>query len=110
MINPENAKDVSIKLLHSPISVDRLDYLMRDSDATKVGFGSVDYSRVLESLTLQDDIYIVDHMGIRVVENVVLAANLMYDVVYFNEKVRAIEGMIIKALKLLFDKHLNNIC
>jgi len=89
------------QLLNSPIDVDQLDYLLRDGYYTGVAYGTVDVDRFLHTLTIYNDRLAIERKGVNVVENILIARELMYSSVYFHKTVRIAELMLSKAMELL---------
>ena len=89
------------QLLDSAIDVDQLDYLIRDAYYTGVAYGTIDYNRFIQTLTIFDDKLAVSKKGVGVVENILMARTLMYSSVYFHKTVRIAELMLSKAIELV---------
>jgi len=87
------------QLLNSPIDVDQLDYLQRDSHYTGVAYGMIDASRYLQTLEIFDNELAIKRKGINVVENILVARGLMYSTVYFHKTVRIADLMLSKAIE-----------
>ncbi|KYK34481.1 MAG: hypothetical protein AYK22_08635 [Thermoplasmatales archaeon SG8-52-3] len=87
------------QLLTSPVDVDQIDYLIRDSYYTGVAYGMIDIERFLQTLTIKNDNLAVRKKGVGVLENILMARNLMYSSVYFHKTVRIAELMLAKAIE-----------
>ncbi len=87
------------QLLTSPVDVDQLDYLIRDSYYTGVAYGMIDIERFLQTLIINDNQLAVRKKGVGVLENILMARNLMYSSVYFHKTVRIAELMLSKAIE-----------
>jgi HD superfamily phosphohydrolase len=99
-----NKKQYLGQLLASPVDVDQLDYLIRDSYYTGVAYGMIDAERFLQTLILNDNQLAVNKKGVSVLENILMARNLMYSTVYFHKTVRIAELMLAKAIDKILDK------
>ena len=91
------------QLLSSPVDVDQLDYLIRDSYYTGVAYGMIDIERFLQTLIISDNQLAVRKKGVGVLENILMARNLMYSSVYFHKTVRIAELMLSKAIEKIED-------
>ncbi len=94
----------AVKLISSQLDVDRMDYLLRDSVHTGVGYGRFDLEWLLHSLRIvprADDweIAIDQEKGVRAVESYVLARYYMYQQVYHHKTGRAASAMLIRLLQ-----------
>jgi HD superfamily phosphohydrolase len=86
------------------LSVDTMDYLLRDSYFTGVEYGKVDVHRVINSYEVVDEKIGIDRAGLYALEALLIARYEMFRAVYFHRTVRAAEIMIIKALTLADDE------
>jgi len=89
------------QILNSAIDVDQLDYLIRDSFYTGVAYGIIDIQRFIQTLKIFNKNLAVEKKGVGVVENILMARNLMYSSVYFHKTVRIAELMLLKAFEML---------
>ena len=94
----------AVKLISSQLDVDRMDYLLRDSVHTGVGYGRFDLEWLLHSLRIVprgDDweIAVDREKGVRAVESYVLARYYMYQQVYHHKTGRAASAMLIRLLQ-----------
>jgi len=94
----------AVKLISSQLDVDRMDYLLRDSVHTGVGYGRFDLEWLLHSLRIvprADDWEIAVDLekGVRAVESYVLARYYMYQQVYHHKTGRAASAMLIRTLQ-----------
>ncbi|HZW57444.1 MAG TPA: HD domain-containing protein [Nitrososphaerales archaeon] len=88
------------------LSVDIMDYLLRDSYFTGVEYGKVDVSRIINSFEVVRDRLAIDQAALFAYEALMIARYQMFRAVYFHRTVRAAELMIIKAM-ILSDKALH---
>lgn len=125
-LGPEKAKTpfTEWELLLSEIIVgdafgaDRIDYLLRDSYHLGVPYGHFDHHRLIDSLRIlklpavddksEEQISKVfeigvDSGGMRTVEGMLLARYHMYSQVYYHEKVKAYELLLIDFMKEIFE-------
>lgn len=94
-----------VKLLSSQLDVDRLDYLLRDSYSTGVGYGNFDTEWLIHSLRIGEvngeiEVGLDREKGLRSAEDFVLARYYMYENVYFHKATRSAELLIDK----IFDR------
>jgi len=92
------------QLLTSPVDVDQIDYLIRDSYYTGVAYGMIDIERFLQTLMINDNKLAVRKKGVGVLENILMARNLMYSSVYFHKTVRIAELMLAKSIEKIEDR------
>ncbi|UCF13058.1 MAG: HD domain-containing protein [Thermoplasmatales archaeon] len=91
------------QILNSTIDADQLDYLIRDAYYTGVAYGMIDIERLLQTLIIHEGNLTIKRKGVSVVENILMARDLMYSSVYFHKTVRIAELMLSKALEGLPD-------
>jgi HD superfamily phosphohydrolase len=89
------------QILNSSIDVDQLDYLIRDAFYTGVAYGIIDIQRYIQTLLIFNKKLFIKKKGIGVIENILMARNLMYSSVYFHKTVRIAELMLLKALEMI---------
>jgi len=81
------------------LSPDTMDYILRDSYFTGVGFGQVDVHRLIDSLDVIDDQLAVDCPGgLYVLEAFIIARLELFNAVYFHRTVRAANVMLSRAM------------
>jgi HD superfamily phosphohydrolase len=89
--------DVPTVLLHSELDADRLDYLLRDSFFTGVGYGQIDLDYIISRLVIyrKDSTdpgdLCVEHKGLHTVEHYILGRFFLQTQVIFNRKVRFLD-------------------
>lgn len=88
------------------LSVDLMDYLLRDSYFTGVEYGKVDISRIMNSFEVVKDKLAIGQAALFAFEALMIARYQMFRAVYFHRTVRAAELMIIRSM-ILSDKALN---
>ncbi len=88
------------------LSVDTMDYLLRDSYFTGVEYGKVDVTRLINSFEVARNKLAIRQAALFVFEALMIARYQMFRAVYFHRTVRAGELMLIKSM-LLADKELN---
>jgi hypothetical protein len=96
-------KNYLTQLLNSPMDVDQLDYLQRDSYYTGVAYGMIDAGRLLQTMVILNDELAIKRKGINVVENILVARGLMYSTVYFHKTVRIADLMLSRAIEEIKD-------
>ena len=92
------------------LSVDIMDYLLRDSYFTGVEYGKVDALRIINSFEVVKDRLAIGHAALFAFEALMIARYEMFRAVYFHRTVRAAELMLVEAM-ILSDKvlHLTDI-
>ena len=88
------------------LSVDLMDYLLRDSYFTGVEYGKVDVSRIINSFQVIHQRLAIEQAALFAFEALMIARYQMFRAVYFHRTVRAAELMIIRSM-MLADKLLN---
>jgi len=94
----------AVKLISSQLDVDRMDYLLRDSYHTGVGYGRFDLEWLIHSLRIVErggdwEIAVDQEKGLRAVESYVLARYYMYQQVYHHKTSRAAGVMLLMILR-----------
>ncbi|MDG6996812.1 MAG: HD domain-containing protein [Nitrososphaerota archaeon] len=92
------------------LSVDIMDYLLRDSYFTGVEYGEVDVHRIINSFEVVKDKLAISQASVFAFEALMIARYEMFRAVYFHRTVRAAELMLVKSM-ILADKllHLTNL-
>ena len=113
IINVLSSKSIEGMLLSGDIDADRIDYLMRDSYHTGVAYGSIDYNRLIGSMTIYKDknnsnennkLAILEK-GKIAVESLLIARYQMYPTVYMHPTSRISETMLKQAtIEALYEK------
>ena len=88
------------------LSVDIMDYLLRDSYFTGVEYGKVDVSRIINSFEVVRDKLAISQAALFAFEALMIARYEMFRAVYFHRTVRAAELMLVKSM-ILADKELH---
>ncbi len=88
-------------LIHGPVDVDQMDYLMRDSYFTGVASGRVDADRIIRTSQIVGNRMVVRSSGVPAVEGLIVSRTLMNSAVYFHKTVRIAEMMLTKAVSML---------
>ena len=87
-------------IITGPLSVDIMDYLIRDSYFAGVEYGKVDVQRLINSLDLVEGQLAVEYPGaLPVLESYILARIQMFNAVYFHRSVRAANVMLARAME-----------
>lgn len=94
----------AVKLISSQLDVDRMDYLLRDSYHTGVGYGRFDLEWLLHSLRIVErdgdwEVAVDLDKGLRAVESYVLARYYMYQQVYHHKTGRAAGVLLVSLLR-----------
>lgn len=87
------------------LSVDIMDYVLRDAYFTGVEYGKIDVSRLLNSFDIcEKDCHLaLDYSAVYSLEAMMISRYEMFKAVYFHKTVRAAEIMLIRALLLADD-------
>jgi uncharacterized protein len=85
------------------LSVDIMDYLLRDSYFTGVEYGKVDVHRIINSFEVVRDKLAITQAALFAFEALMISRYEMFRAVYFHRTVRAAELMLIKSM-ILSDK------
>ena len=88
------------------LSVDIMDYLLRDSYFTGVEYGKVDVHRIINSFRVVERKLAISQAAVFAFEALMISRYEMFRAVYFHRTVRAAELMLIKSMSLA-DKELN---
>lgn len=88
------------------LSVDIMDYLLRDSYFTGVEYGKVDIHRIINSFQVVGQELAISQAAVFAFEALMISRYQMFRAVYFHRTVRAAELMLIKSM-ILADKALN---
>lgn len=90
-------------MIHGPMDVDQLDYLLRDSHYTGAAHGIIDLERLLQTVEIHNGNLVVSKGGISAVEGMLVARGLMFSSVYLHKTARIAELMLAKAVVPLKD-------
>lgn len=86
-------------LITQNLGTDRLDYLLRDSHHTGVGYSSVDYERLLHTLVLSDGAVRVHEKGLVAAESLLVSRQFMFATVYHHPVAMISSAMLARALQ-----------
>ncbi len=89
------------QMIHGPLDVDQLDYLLRDSHNTGALHGVIDLERLLQTIEIHNGNMVVTKGGIPAVEGMLVARGLMFSSVYLHKTARIAELMLAKAVNSL---------
>lgn len=92
------------KLIRSSLDIDRLDYLLRDSQATGVPYGNIDINYLLNNLKVSPQKFIgFLEKALPAVEHSLLARFFIYRVVYYHKTIYGMEEACRQMLRRLRD-------
>ncbi|MCP8310943.1 MAG: HD domain-containing protein [Candidatus Methylarchaceae archaeon HK01M] len=94
------------EIIAGGLSVDIMDYLLRDSYFTGVEYGRVDVHRLINSFEIVDERLAIDQAALYAFEAFTIARYEMFKAVYFHKTVRAAQAMLIRSI-ILADDGLN---
>ena len=106
LITGVGKNDTLSLLLHSELDADRLDYLLRDSFFTGVGYGHVDLEYVMSRLAVVWDEYDIPSLcfelkGLHTVEHCILGRFFLQTQVIFNRKVHLLDLLFIDVMEYM---------
>ena len=85
------------------LSIDTMDYLLRDSYFTGVEYGKVDVHRIIDAYEVADGRLALDRAALYAFEALMIARYEMFRAVYFHRTVRSAELMLVRAMTLADD-------
>lgn len=88
-----------LQLISSQLDMDRMDYLKRDSFFTGVAEGNINSDRLIQMMTVVEDVLVIEEKGIYSVEKFLMARRLMYWQAYLHKTSLVAELMLMKILK-----------
>ncbi len=94
------------EVISGGLSVDLMDYLLRDSYFTGAHYGRIDAERIVSSLEVYNNRLALDKAAFNSWESLLIARYQMFKAVYFHKTVRAAEVMLLKAMRLA-DPHMH---
>jgi len=96
----EGEASAIMRELWGPLSPDTMDYLLRDSHFTGVGYGRIDVERLISTMDIVDGRLAVEYPGgLTSLEDYVLSRLQMFNAVYFHKTVRAANIMLARAME-----------
>ncbi|MCP8304160.1 MAG: HD domain-containing protein [archaeon] len=104
-LSPKRPKFMN-EIIAGGLSVDIMDYLLRDSYFTGVEYGRVDVHRLINSFEIVDERLAIDQAALYAFEAFTIARYEMFKAVYFHKTVRAAQAMLIRSI-ILADDELN---
>lgn len=87
------------QLISSQLDMDRMDYLKRDSFYSGVAEGNINSDRLIQMITVVDDVLVMEEKGIYSIEKFLMARRLMYWQAYLHKTSLVAELMLTKILK-----------
>lgn len=90
-------------LISSQLDVDRMDYMLRDAQATGVSYGRFELARLIRSLTMTDGRIYVKSSSLHTVEQYLLARYFMYVQVYLHPVTVGSDVLVEKILTRVRD-------
>lgn len=88
-----------LQLISSQLDMDRMDYLKRDSFFTGVAEGNINSDRLIQMMSVVNDVLVIEEKGIYSVEKFLMARRLMYWQAYLHKTSLVAELMLMKVLK-----------
>ncbi|MHC4538929.1 MAG: HD domain-containing protein, partial [Planctomycetota bacterium] len=93
------------KLVHSSLDMDRLDYLLRDSQATGVPYGQIDINYLLNNLRVSPSGMLgISEKAMPAAEQFLLARYFMHRTVYYHKTTFGMEEVCRQLLRRLRDQ------
>jgi HD superfamily phosphohydrolase len=104
----KHEKQICNALLHSELDADRLDYLLRDSFFTGVGYGRVDLDYIISRICPTEDSdgitqLCFENKGLHTIEHYILGRFFLHTQVIFNRKVRFLDLAFEDVMKYMID-------
>jgi len=87
------------------LSVDVMDYLLRDSYFTGAEYGNIDAERLISSFEVYDNRLALDKAALYSFESLMISRYEMFKAVYFHKTVRSAEVMLLRSM-ILADEEL----
>jgi HD superfamily phosphohydrolase len=91
-------------VIRSPIDVDKMDFIVRDSYHTGAAYGYVDVFRLIYTMDILDDNLAVDVTALSALEAFLLARLQSFKAIYFHRASRAAQIMLLKAMEKAKDE------
>jgi len=92
--------EVVAKMFWGVLSPDTMDYLVRDSHFTGVGYGRIDIGRLVNTIDLVEGELAIQYPGgLTSFEDYVVSRLQMFNAVYFHKTVRAANVMLARAME-----------
>ena len=88
-----------LQLISSQLDMDRMDYLKRDSFYSGVAEGNINSDRLIQMMTVVNDVLVIEEKGIYSVEKFLMARRLMYWQAYLHKTSLVAELILTKVLK-----------
>ncbi|MFY0482988.1 HD domain-containing protein [Flavobacterium sp. PLA-1-15] len=88
-----------LQLISSQLDMDRMDYLKRDSFYSGVAEGNINSDRLIQMMTVVEDVLVIEEKGIYSVEKFLMARRLMYWQAYLHKTSLVAELILTKVLK-----------
>ncbi|MFO8109624.1 MAG: HD domain-containing protein [Thermoplasmata archaeon] len=85
-------------MVHGPMDVDQIDYLLRDSHYTGAAHGIIDLERLLQTVEIHNGDLVISKGGVSAVEGMLVARGLMFSSVYLHKTARIAELMLTKGV------------
>lgn len=103
----KEANPLFTALLHSELDADRIDYLLRDSFYTGVGYGKIDLDMIIRQMKVSDEgeVY-VDKKAKFAIENYMIGRYHMYQAVYIHKTVMGFDLLVQMAYKEMIEQGL----
>ncbi len=113
IVTGKSRKPIFTQILHSSIDADRMDYLLRDSYHTGVGFGQFDVEQIIRNITVQkrkdENIIAFKKKAMNAIDQYIFARTFMYTTVYTHKTVHLFSDILEDIVLMLFpNKKKNN--
>jgi|Deesub1362A_J573_1020465.scaffolds.fasta_scaffold02401_7 hypothetical protein len=102
----KEASPLFTTLLHSELDADRIDYLLRDSFYTGVGYGKIDLDMIIRQMRIFEKEVYVYKKGKFAIENYIIGRYHMYQTVYTHKTVMGFDLLMQKAYKEMIDQQI----
>ena len=88
-----------LQLISSQLDMDRMDYLKRDSFYSGVAEGNINSDRLIQMMTVVEDVLVMEEKGIYSIEKFLMARRLMYWQAYLHKTSLVAELTLTKTLQ-----------
>ncbi len=95
----DKREELLTTIITGEFGADRMDYLRRDAYFCGVSYGFFDYNRLINTLYLEEDRWVVDESGLVALENFLISRYFMYTQIYFHKVVRILSIHLIEFMK-----------
>lgn len=95
------------QIVSGQLDADRMDYLLRDADASGTSYGKFDLERILRTIRVKENRIVIKESGMHSIEDYIMARYHMYWQVYFHPVARSFEALLnilFKRMRYLYQQ------